>query len=100
MMRLTCSLADIRISEDIDAVLLPHEPPPGDGQHEDRDRPRRRRLLHMTPRKGWGDCQRCGARADLGFIEVQERLLAVCVDCYVAFFNLPEDHPAKQGDPR
>jgi hypothetical protein len=57
----------------------------------------------MTPRKGLGDCQRCGLEADLadlGFIEVQERLLAVCVDCYVAFFNLPEDHPAKQGDPR
>jgi hypothetical protein len=54
----------------------------------------------MTPRKGLGDCQRCGLETDLGFIEVQEWLLAVCVDCYVAFFNLPEDHPAKQGDPR
>jgi len=42
---------------------------------------------------GWGKCQRCGRRADLGYISGTS--WKVCVDCYQAWRDLPDDHPAK-----
>lgn len=50
---------------------------------------------HKPYVRWYGPCQRCRERADRAFIPGTAWL--VCLNCYVAWSVLPEDHPAKTG---
>lgn len=47
------------------------------------------------PRATYGHCERCTRYAERGYITTSVGDLLVCLWCYIAFTELPADHPGR-----